>query len=497
MNLRELISYTEVVAVGGNLNKEVMAISNDSKEVLSNAVFVAVSGYKTDGHHFIVDALKGGAVAVIIENSAFQSDTYTWIQVKSSRKALGDLSNIIYGQPSQSLNIIGVTGTNGKTTTTNLIARILEDNGHIVGLIGTIHNRIGKEIIPVRHTTPEAPELQKYFKVCLEKNADYGVMEVSSHALELHRIRGTEVDVGVFTNLTQEHLDFHRDMEGYLTSKGKLFSSLGCNAKKKRRKFAILNIDDQYEKELEDMTSVPIITYGIINEADVKANDVKSSSQGVEYTLKYTNQEIPVKLKLRGRFNVYNSLAAIAVGLVEGISVENIISTLEKITGIPGRFESVNKGNEYVVIVDYCHTPDSLEKCLKTAREFVQGQLITVFGCGGDRDRSKRPIMGEVAGRLSDYCIVTSDNPRSENPEAIINDIIPGLEKGAGSNSYLRNSERREAIFKAIEKANPQDVVIIAGKGHEDYQIIGTQTLHFDDREVAKEALVKTGKWKE
>ena len=495
MLLQELIKHTQILASGGSLDVNISDITNDSREIKAQTLFVAILGLKTDGHQFITEAFKKKAVATIIENSNFQSAEYPWVQVPNSRKALADLSAALYDFPSRRLNIIGVTGTNGKTTTTNLISTILEGAGHITGLIGTIENRICKEVLAVSHTTPEASDLQKLFRLCLDKRADYGVIEVSSHALDLHRVRNTEFDIAVFTNLTPEHLDFHKDMESYLLAKGKLFSSLGCNAHKTRRKFAILNADDPYSQDLAEMTRVPIITYGLENEADVKAEQVEITSAGVKYLLRYTDQKIPVKLKLTGLFNVYNSLAAIAVGLVEGIPIERIIASLEKTAGIPGRFESINSGSDYAVIVDYSHTPDSLENCLKTAQELVQGRIITVFGCGGDRDRTKRPVMGEVAGRYSDLAIVTSDNPRTEDPEDIIAEIIPGLEKG--TKSYLRITDRKEAIYRAVQEAKSDDIIIIAGKGHEDYQLIGEQVLHFDDREVAQEALRQAGKWRD
>lgn len=495
LKLGELIGYTDVIAYGGNLDSEIGDVTGDSRQAKPQTIFVAVTGFKTDGHKYIADALHRGASAVIIENDAFCSDEYTWIQVSDSRKALADLSSILYGEPSRKMNIVGVTGTNGKTTITNLITAILEDAGYLVGLLGTIHNRIGQEILPVEHTTPEASELQKLFKRFWAQGADYTVMEVSSHALELNRVRNTEFDVAVFTNLTQEHLDFHGDMENYLAAKGKLFSTLGQNADKKRRKFAIFNADDPYSYKLMEMTRVPIITYGIKKDADVQAEKICVSHAGVKFILKYADRQLPVKLKLTGLFNVYNSLAAIAVGLVEGIPAEKIIASLGKITGIPGRFENVNSGSDYAVIVDYSHTPDSLENCLKTARELARGRIITVFGCGGDRDRTKRPLMGEVAGRLSDLCIVTSDNPRSELPGKIIEEVLPGLAKGAGTKPFLQIEDRQKAIFRAIKEAHAEDVVIIAGKGHENYQLIGSEVIPFDDKEVAREALQQTGKW--
>lgn len=494
MNLQELIKHTEVVASSSNLDIEITNLAYDTREIKPNALFVAVPGFKIDGHQFIKEAFQKKAVATIIEKSEFRSPNYAWIEVPDSRKALADISSAFYGQPSHYLNVIGVTGTNGKTTTTNLITAILEDAGHLTGLVGTIHNRIGNQTLPVRHTTPEAPDLQRLLQFFLAQQAAYGVLEVSSHALELERVRKTEFDLAVFTNLSPEHLDFHENMENYLVAKGKLFSNLGFRAAKKRRKFAILNQDDPYSQYLADLTRVPFITYGLQEGADVQAKEVKVTSTGVEFILRYTDQQIPVKLQLMGLFNVYNSLAAIAVGLVEGIPIKQIINTLQKIKGIPGRFEKVGKGDQYTVIVDYAHTPDSLENCLKTVREFVQGRIITVFGCGGDRDKSKRPLMGEIAGRYSDLCIITSDNPRSEDPETIIAQIVPGVEKGAVGKPFLTLVDRRAAIKQAIKAARETDVVVIAGKGHETYQLIGTQVLPFDDRQVALEALREMGK---
>lgn len=494
MKLRDLLQYTEIISLGEQLNLEINNVTYDSRQVEPGSLFVAISGYKTDGHYFIEEALSKGAKAIVIQDNRYQSEEYPWILVKNTRKALADLSCALYQFPSERLNIIGVTGTNGKTTTTNLITYVLEDARRYTGLIGTIHNRVGSLILPVHHTTPEASDMQVLLQEFVDKGAEYAVMEVSSHALDLYRVRGTEFDIAVFTNLTQDHLDFHENMEKYLAAKGKLFSQLGVNAHKNRRKFAILNSDDPYTEELKDMARVPVITYGIEKKADIKAEQVKVTAQGVSYNLTYTNQTVPVNLQLNGIFNVYNSLAAIAVGLVEGIPIDNIVLSLEKVPGILGRFQKVDQGQDFTVIVDYSHTPDSLENCLKTAKDFVQGRLITVFGCGGDRDRTKRPLMGEIAGRYSDYCIVTSDNPRSEDPQAIIKDIIPGLSRVKKPDDFMQILDRREAIFYAISQAKTHDCIIIAGKGHENYQILGPEVIPFDDKEVAQEALLSIKK---
>lgn len=490
MKLTELIKEIEIIDSGGNLDKDIRGITYSSRQAGPGLLFAAIRGLKTDGHLFINEALEKGAEAVVIEDPQACSDSCTWVLVPNSRQALADLSSVVYGRPSSRLNVIGVTGTNGKTTTTNLITAILEKAGRNPGLIGTIHNRIGHEILPVHHTTPEAPDLQQVMALFLRKGADYAVMEVSSHALELDRVRGTEFDVAVFTNLTQDHLDFHHSMEKYLAAKALLFQGLGRSAYKKRRKFAILNADDPSCQQLAQLTRASIITYGIKNEADLRAENIAVTARGVSYTLKYTHKEIPVKLKMTGMFNVYNTLAATAVGLVEGIDPEIIIQALENTAGIPGRFEKVEAGQEFTVIVDYSHTPDSLKNCLQTARQFVEGRIITVFGCGGDRDRGKRPLMGEIAARFSDYCVVTSDNPRSEDPLAIIEDILPGVCRVAQANSFEVVPDRKKAVYKAIEIAQTKDAVIIAGKGHENYQIIGDKVISFDDREVAREAII-------
>lgn len=485
----DILKYTVAEEYAGDMERDITDVTHDSRQVKPGTVFVAVPGYKTDGHLFIRDALAKGAAAIVLQDRRYQSADYPWIRVQNSRKALAEISHAVYGFPSTCLNMVGVTGTNGKTTTANLIAAVLEDAGHCPGLIGTIYNRIGGEIIPVQHTTPEAPDLHRLLVDFLRKGADYVVMEVSSHALELHRVKETEFDVAVFTNLTQDHLDFHQDMEQYLASKGKLFAGLGHKSKKQRKKFAIINNDDPAAEQLKEMATAPVITYGIRVPADVKADEVKITDRGASFILKYTNRTIPVNLRLTGLFNVYNSLAAIAVGLVEGIPAEDIVLSLERVAGIAGRFEKVEEGQNFSVIVDYSHTPDSLENCLKTAREFAEGRIITVFGCGGNRDRTKRPLMGAVAGRLSDFVIVTSDNPRSEEPQAIIDDIMPGLAKTAEPDRYTVIIDRKKAISYAISQAKPKDVVIIAGKGHEDYQIIKEHKYPFDDRLVAKEAI--------
>lgn len=480
-----VIDYSE-----GAFDIEVNSIQYDSRKVERRDVFVCISGFKADGHDFIASAERQGASIIILENNAYLPQNTPWIQVKNSRKALAIMAANFYNSPSRKFTLVGVTGTNGKTTTTNLIANIFEAQDKKIGLIGTIHNRIGKEILPVKHTTPESPELQELFAQMVKKDIDFCTMEVSSHALELDRVYKSEFDIAVFTNLTQDHLDFHKDLDEYLRAKTKLFASLGKDARKENKKFAIINLDDPSSQFIMDQVSVPIITYGVKNKADVRATEIVVKPEGVSYLANFGGQKIPVNLNLTGLFNVYNSLAALAVGLVSGIQPEKIADALADIPGVPGRFETVKEGQDFAVVVDYAHTPDSLENVLRTARNITSGRTITVFGCGGDRDRTKRPLMGEAATRLSDICIVTSDNPRSEDSESIIDDIIPGIEKVLGHKDYLRITDRAQAIYKAIDIAQTGDIVVIAGKGHENYQILKDQTIHFDDKEVAREAII-------
>jgi UDP-N-acetylmuramoyl-L-alanyl-D-glutamate--2,6-diaminopimelate ligase len=481
VKLETLIGKIEKKSVSKIIGLEITGIKYDSRQVSRGDLFVAIKGFKTDGHLYIGKAMENGASAVVIEDEKYCSDQYPWIFVANSRSALADLSAAFYDYPSRKFTLIGVTGTNGKTTTTNLIAKIFEDQGKKVGLIGTIHNRIGDKIIPVERTTPESSDLQKLFQEMVENDVNYVVMEVSSHALDLERVRGSEFDIAVFTNLTQDHLDYHQTMEEYYQAKAKLFKGMGT----KNVKFAVINGDDSWGQKLLKETESAKISYGIDYEVDVKAENIKISASGVSYHIG-TN---PVKLQLTGKFNVYNSLAALTVALAEGVSLKDAIASLEKVSGIAGRFQLVEGTEDFAVIVDYAHTPDSLVNILTTAREFARGRIITVFGCGGDRDRSKRPLMGKAAAQYSDYCIVTSDNPRSEDPERIIKDILPGLEEIMDKDKYQTIIDRKRAIEEAINLARKDDIIIIAGKGHETYQEIKGRKYPFDDKRVAEEIL--------
>lgn len=481
MNICELIKILPgLISVEGPLDVKVNSVVDDSRCAKNGALFVAVTGENFDGHDFIHDAIKFGAKAVIGEKSLHFTNDITYIRVKNSRKALAKSSAWFYGFPADKLKLIGVTGTSGKTTTTYLIRAMLNEVGARSGLIGTIANVINDKQLPTSFTTPGALELNQLFLQMLEHNVDYVVMEVSSHSLKLHRVEGLQFQVGVFTNLTRDHLDFHKSFEDYFSSKQKLFQ---------QSKRAVINIDDDSGKKLLDAINVPALTFGIENSADLIAQNVRQSSKGVFYDLIYKDKKYSVSYGVPGLFSVYNSLAALAAGISLGFAMDSLIKALQNVEGVPGRFELIKNDRGIIVIVDYAHKPDGLKNVLYTMREFSKGRIITVFGCGGDRDRGKRPIMGKISTELSDFTIITSDNPRGEDPEAIIRDI----EKGAVGKNYMKIPDRQEAIKAALSIAKKGDAVLIAGKGHETYQIIGDKKIHFDDREIAKEFLYGGG----
>lgn len=464
----------------------ITGIQYDSRKVALGNLFVAIKGFQSDGHQYIRQALEQGAIAVMISDEAYCSNEYPWILVEDCRLALAQISSVFYGHPSEKLTLIGVTGTNGKTTTTNLICHIIEAQGEKTGLIGTIHNRIGDKVLEGSRTTPESLELQQMFAAMVDEGIHYAVMEVSSHALELHRVDCCDFDIAVFTNLTQDHLDYHVTMENYCKAKTILFQMLGKNGEKAGlQKTAVINMDDPWAGHFLVASNVPAVTYSMHKDASWKAEQVEVGAEGVRYSV----DGHPVQLHLTGNFNVYNSLAALAVGEALGFSLDSVIQALEQVNGIAGRFQTVKGARDFSVIVDYAHTPDGLENVISTAQAFAKGNVITVFGCGGDRDRTKRPLMGEVAAELSDYCVVTSDNPRTEDPEQILQDILPGVEKHMQPDTYHVEVDRRKAIHYAVQMAQPGDVVLLAGKGHENYQDVNGVKHHFDDYEVAQEAI--------
>ncbi len=467
---------------------QVRGIAYDSRQVERDFLFVAVRGYKTDGHLYVSGAVERGACAVIMQEAVPVPGGISWALAADTRKVLACVAARFYDYPARKMKIVGVTGTNGKTTTTNLINAIYREHGMKTGLIGTIRNCIGDRVLPVEHTTPESADLQKLLAEMAAEEVQAVVMEASSHALALYRVEECAFDTAVFTNLTQDHLDFHGDMQQYLEAKSLLFAGLERDNHKPGRKCAVVNIDDSAAEQIVAACHVPVITYGLHKDADIKARNVCITAQGVAFQAVTGSEMINLQLRLTGKFNVYNALAALAAGVADNIPLSTIKAALERVSGVPGRFELVDLGQPFAVVVDYAHTPDGLENVLATAREITTGRLITVFGCGGDRDRAKRPMMGEIAARMSELALITSDNPRSENPLTIIDDILAGVRLVEGA-CYMVVSDRREAIKQAICAANPGDVVIIAGKGHEDYQIIGSQRLHFDDREEALETL--------
>lgn len=488
MLFQELLEAVEVCAAGEAANPVIKGITQDSRQVGPGFLFVAVKGFRSDGHEYVDQAIQRGAAAVVLERELQLPAGIAWARVADTRRALGPLAARFYGNPSTRMKLLGVTGTNGKTTTTNLIISVLNAAGLKAGLIGTIHNRIGERVLPVTHTTPEATDLQQLLARMAEEGVDACAMEVSSHALELHRVGGCEFDLAVFTNLTQDHLDFHRDMDDYLEAKLKLFTGLALPGAKKGPKYAVINADDSYGERFREAAGGRVCTYGVRGPADVRAEDVTVSARGVNFTVRGKWGSYPLQLKLTGLFNVYNALAAFTATAALGVPGEVIKTALEAVSGVPGRFETVDAGQDFTIIVDYAHTPDGLENILITARQIARGRLITVFGCGGDRDRTKRPLMGGIAARYSDYTVLTSDNPRTEEPLQIIKEIETGL-KAAGKAEYTVEPDRRKAIRLAAGLARRGDVVVIAGKGHEDYQIIGTNRLPFDDRQEALEAI--------
>jgi len=473
-----LLNYT-YNKIQGDLEKNIKGIANDSRKIQEGYVFVAIKGYEQDGHLYIGQAIQNGATAVILEETdnyhKIIEDSVTVIQVKNGREALALMSTRFYNHPSSQFKLVGITGTNGKTSTVFLINNVLEYYKRKTGLIGTIVNKIGNKSFTSERTTPESVELQRLFKEMSDENVNDVVMEVSSHALSLHRVDYSKFDVGVFTNLTLDHLDYHKTMENYKKAKAKLFTM--CTN-------GVINIDDEAGSYMmEEGTCSKYLTYSTKKrEADLYAKNIVSQLAGVEYELIYNEKSYFVTLQTPGLFSVYNSLAAIGVLLLLNISVEQIIEALKTKSQIKGRFQALNSPKGYTAIVDYAHTPDGLLNVLSSAKKITSGRIITVFGCGGDRDRTKRPAMGKIAGELSDLCIITSDNPRTEIPKDIIDEIETGMKETTCE--YIKIVDRREGIIKGLEQAKQGDLVVVAGKGHENYQIIGKEKQHFDDTEV-------------
>ena len=482
MRFDQLTGGLSVLAGGGDHGRAVTGLAYDSRRVEPGFVFVAIRGYNTDGHLFLNEAAARGAPAVVVEDRRAVPPGTAWVQVPDTRRALALLAAAWFGHPDRSLKVVGVTGTNGKTTTSHLIRWLYRTAGFATGLCGTVQNLVGDTPWPVERTTPESLDLYGLLAAMRDNQVRTAVLEVSSHALVLSRVAGIEFDVAVFTNLTQDHLDFHGDMDGYLAAKARLFHSLGETDYKGGAKFAVVNADDPYGEALARRSRVPVMRYGVRNPADVWASGLEGGPAGTSLTVHGPFGALPVRLPLPGLFNVYNALAACAVGAGEGLPPEILRRALEEFTGVPGRFEPVDRGQDFTVLVDYAHTPDGLENVLRTARSFTRGRLWVVFGCGGDRDRGKRPLMGEIASRLADVSVLTSDNPRSEDPLAILREVAAG----AAGGKHVVEPDRAAAIRLALTGAQSGDTVVIAGKGHEDYQIVGNRRLPFDDRIQAR-----------
>ncbi|MDO7905409.1 UDP-N-acetylmuramoyl-L-alanyl-D-glutamate--2,6-diaminopimelate ligase [Paenibacillus sp. JX-17] len=485
--LAELMLASRVIGDGG---VECTGIQADSRKVQPGDLFLCLPGFTVDGHDYAAQAAAKGAAALVVEKVL--DIPVPQLLVKDARLAMAILADAFFNYPSHRMNMIGITGTNGKTTTSYLIEQIMNDYDINTGLIGTIQMRYNGQTFAASGTTPEAVELQRVFGSMADQGAKCCVMEVSSHALEQGRVKGTDFRTAIFTNLSQDHLDYHETMEEYRAAKGLFFSRLGnsFSGEAGKRKYAVLNADDPASAYFRKITAAEVITYGLQDHCDVKALNISISAKGTFFHVDTFRGSADIQLRMVGKFNVYNALAAITAALIENVPLESIKESLERLPGVDGRVEAVDAGQQFAVIVDYAHTPDGLENVLRTVKEFAAGRVITVFGCGGDRDKTKRPIMGRIAAGYSDHVLVTSDNPRTENPDAILSDIEQGLlSEKVPSDRYELIADRRTAIQKAIEMASPNDVVLIAGKGHETYQLIGKEVHPFDDREVAKEAI--------
>jgi len=477
MKLRELLNGIAVVELRADPETEITDVCYDSRSVRPGAVFVAVRGYETDGHRFIPAAAENGASAVLCEEAP---DTQVpCVLVKDSRRAMAIAASNFFGRPAEKLQVVGVTGTNGKTTTTNLVRSLLMTvTGKPVGLIGTNENVVGEKVYPAEHTTPESRDLMALLAEMADVGCPWAVMEVSSHSLYLDRVCCVPFAVGCFTNLSQDHLDFHKTMDAYLEAKAKLFPL---------SRAAAVNLDDPAAPRLLAGITTEVIRYGLGEGADLRAEEVRLLPDRVEFTACYRGEREPATLHIPGRFSVYNALAALSCCLSLGFSLKELAPALSSCRSVKGRMEVVPTGRDFTLLIDYAVTPDALDNMIRTVRDTAQGRVGVLFGCGGDRDRTKRPKMARVVGSLADYVIVTSDNPRTEDPEAIIREILPGFE---GLDTPVKViTDRREAIRWGIEHARPGDTLVLAGKGHETYQIVGKTKYHMDEREIAAEVL--------
>ena len=477
MKLSLLLKDVEVLELHASPDLEITDLCYDSRQVTPGAAFAAVRGYETDGHRYIPAAAAAGAAAVLCEEPPTAEVPY--VLVRDSRRAMAVTASNFFGRPAEALTVVGVTGTNGKTTTTNLVRSLLRAvTGAGTGLIGTNENIVGEKVYPAEHTTPESRDLMALFREMADEGCRYAVMEVSSHSLYLDRVCCVPFAVGCFTNLSQDHLDFHKTMEAYLEAKKKLFAL---------SRSAAVNRDDPAAEKLLAGLRIPTVTYGLGEGADLRGKNLRLEPDRVEFTACYRGEEAEACLHIPGRFSVYNALAALACCLCLGLPLRELAAALASCGSVKGRMEVVPTGRDFTLLIDYAVTPDALDNMLRTVRDTARGRVGVLFGCGGDRDRTKRPKMARVVGELADYVIVTSDNPRTEDPEAIIREILPGFEGLSTPVKVI--PDRREAIGWAIEHAAPGDTLVLAGKGHETYQIVGKTKYHMDEREIAAEVL--------
>ncbi|MBO5954055.1 MAG: UDP-N-acetylmuramoyl-L-alanyl-D-glutamate--2,6-diaminopimelate ligase [Oscillospiraceae bacterium] len=473
MKLKELLKDIQVLQTNVDMEQQIESVAYDSRKVVPGSLFVAITGLATDGNRFVPMALENGAVAVVTAQKPDRDIPY--VLVASDRLALAQLGANWYGHPAKCMTMIGITGTNGKTSSTLLLKHVIETVlGAKTGLIGTMENRIGDLVIPTERTTPESFDLQGLFAQMRDAGCTYVIMEVSSHAIALERVGGVRYDVAAFTNLTEDHLDFHRTMENYCDAKAELFAR--CDK-------AVINGDDPWAQRICRKCSCSVVTTSAHPGEGLYAKDVSMLSDGIRFTAVYAGKEVPVRLPIPGKFTVYNALTVLGAALQLGISLEAAANALKTAQGVKGRVEVVPvPGRDYTVLIDYAHTPDGLENVLTSVKDFCKGRLIAVFGCGGDRDRTKRPIMGKIGAEIADIAIITSDNPRTEEPAAIIEDIVAGIPGGAKNYEVIEN--RVEAIHHAMDIAQKHDIIVLAGKGHETYQEIHGVKHHMDEREI-------------
>ena len=479
MKLSELLQGIAPLEMNADPNMEICHVTSDSRQVQPGGMFVAVAGFAADGNRFIPMAMEKGAAVVVTAKKPEQDIPY--VLVDSDRYALAIIGTNYYGHPAESMTMIGVTGTNGKTSTTWLLKQVLQKVKHAkVGLIGTMENHIGDEILETERTTPESIELQALFARMRDAGCSYAVMEVSSHALSLDRVAGIHFDVAAFTNLTEDHLDFHKTMEAYCDAKAILFSR--CDK-------GVVNVDDPWADRITKDCQAHVLTTAVRGEGDLRAENVVMKSDGICFTAVCGEERAEISVPIPGKFTVYNVLSVLGIALQLGISLQESAAVLAKVAGVKGRVEVVpTPGKPYTILIDYAHTPDGLENVLSSVRDFCKGRLIAVFGCGGDRDPIKRPIMGRIAVEIADVAVITSDNPRTEDPDAIIADVVKGV---GDAKNYKIEADRVKAIHYAMDIAQKDDIIVLAGKGHETYQVVMYEKMHLDEKEVVAEYLRK------